>query len=291
MDKSISVIVPIYNEVKGIEATIRELEEINRQTELQMEFILVNDGSTDGTEKTLENFKRDDFHVITHDRNKGYGASIKTGIQKSKYDQIVITDADRTYPNKRILDLIRIFTQEQCDMVVGARIGKNTKIPAIRKPAKWFINKLANYLTGIKIPDLNSGLRVMNKKVVQKFFRILPDGFSFTTTITLAMLTNGYKVEYLPIEYYKRSGKSKIRPIRDTLNYLQLIIRTIIYFDPLKVFLPVSLTISLIGLLMLIYRIFVAQVLVITITILFVTSFQILAIGMLADLIDKRIKD
>ena len=142
----------------------------------------------------------------------------------------------------------------------------------------------------MKIPDLNSGLRVMNKHVLIKFMKILPDGFSFTTTISLAMLTNDYQVKYIPIDYYERGGRSKIRPIRDTLNFFQLIIRTVIYFDPLKIFLPMSIFLFFIGFILLLYRIFIAQVFITTIIILFIASFQILAIGMLADLIDKRMK-
>jgi len=158
-----------------------------------------------------------------------------------------------------------------------------------RRPAKWMLNKLANYLTGTKIPDLNSGLRVMKKDIVMNYVHLLPDGFSFTTTITLAMLTNNYRVEFVPIEYKIRSGKSKIRPIRDTMNFIQLIIRTVLYFDPLKIFLPISafFFISSIAVLALSY-LFTPKIMDITTVILFISGVQILAIGMIADLIDKR---
>jgi glycosyltransferase involved in cell wall biosynthesis len=286
-----SIIVPIYNEINKIKETLSDIKEIYNQSNYKMEIILINDGSNDGTEKILDEANHDIFRVITHKENRGYGASLKTGINESKYETIVIIDADRTYPHNKIFELVDLFYKEKCDMVVGARVGKNVKIPLIRRPAKWFLNQLASYLAGLKIPDLNSGFRVMKVDVVKHFMNVLPDGFSFTTTITLAMLTRGYKVNYFPIEYFKRSGRSKIRPIHDTLNFLQLIIRTVIYFNPLKVFLPVSVTLFIIGFLLLAYRIFIARVFTTTITLLFIASFQILAIGMLADLIDKRLKD
>ena len=118
-------------------------------------------------------------------------------------------------------------------MVVGARLGAQAKIPLIRKPAKWFITRLASYLANFNIPDLNSGLRLMKKEIVQRFINILPAGFSFTTTITLAMLTNDYVVSYIAIDYHTRTGKSKIKPIRDTVKFIQLIVRTVMYFNPL----------------------------------------------------------
>ncbi len=124
-------------------------------------------------------------------------------------------------------------------MVVGSRTGKDVNIPFIRKPAKWFLNFLANYLSGTHIPDLNSGLRVLKKTLVERYFNILPSGFSFTTTITLAMSCNDYQVCYHPIDYYKRVGKSKIRPIH-AYYFLLLIIRTIVFFNPLKIFLPLG---------------------------------------------------
>lgn len=285
MIEEASVIIPTYNEREGIPQVIESLQSLRKQHGNQWEIIIVDDGSTDGTPELIKNLQ--DVVLVRHPFNRGYGAAIKTGIRHAKYNTLIISDADGTYP---VHDIPRLLAQSsKSDMVVGARGNNDSNIPLARRPAKWMLNKLANYLTGIKIPDLNSGFRAMKKDVVMKFIHLLPDGFSFTTTITLAMLTNDYAVEFIPIEYKMRSGRSKIRPIRDTLNFLQLIIRTVLYFDPLKIFLPMSafFFIASIAVLILSY-LFTPKIMDITTVILFISGVQILAIGMIADLIDKR---
>ena len=284
---NVSIVIPAYNEEKGISGTIDGVVEAIKPLGIEYELIVVNDGSTDKTAKIVEN---NNIKIINHEENKGYGASIKTGIRCSQYENILIIDADGTYPNDRIPELARICEGGNYDMVVGARVGGNVKIPLIRKPAKWFIAKLASYLAGTKIPDLNSGLRVMKKEVVEKYIRILPDGFSFTSTITLAMLTNGYSVKYVPIDYFRRYGKSKIKPIQDTLNFIQLIIRTVLYFNPLKVFVPLSLFLVLLAFLVLLGSwVLTGKVMDVTFGVVLMTAVMVMTIGMLADLIDKRL--
>ena len=276
-----SIIVPVYNEEDSIEKVIVGLRiYLNHECEI----IVVNDGSNDRSQELLE--KIPDIKVVHHQENRGYGAALKSGIREAQGEYILIIDADGTYPPESIAELIS--QKEHYQMVVGARINPQSQIPALRKPAKWLLNQLANYLTGTKIPDLNSGLRIIKKDVLNQFIYLLPDGFSFTTTITLALLTNGYQVKYVPIDYYKRKGKSKIRPARDTLNFLQLIIRTVLYFNPLKIFIPTSFLLFLLSLGILIYGYFFApKIMDITVAILFVSAIQILAIGMIADLIVK----
>lgn len=281
----VSIIIPAYNEREGISHVIESLQVLRERHGYRWEIIVVDDGSTDGTPDIVK--KIQDVVLVSHSLNRGYGAAIKTGICHAKYDTLIISDADGTYS---VNDISRLLAQlSTSEMVVGDRGSYKSNIPLVRRPAKWMINKLANYLTGTKILDLNSGLRAMKKDVVMKFSHLLPDGFSFTTTITLAMLTNNYGVKFIPIEYKKRSGKSKIRPIRDTLNFVQLIIRTVLYFDPLKIFLPISMFffIASVAVLILSY-LFTQKVMDITTVILFISGVQILAIGMIADLIDKR---
>ncbi len=224
-----SMIIPTYNEEECIIKTVNHLIGMNWKE--FPEIIVVDDGSEEKV-SNLKGLDLEKVQIYRHEQSRGYGAALKTGISNARNECIVITDADGTYPNERIPELVEMYEKGNFDMVVGARVGKNVKIPLIRRPAKWLISKLANYLTEKKIPDLNSGLRVMKKEVVEKYSNILPDGFSFTSTITLAMLTNGYSVEYVPIDYFERKGKSKIRPIRDTLNFIQLIIRNVLYINP-----------------------------------------------------------
>lgn len=279
MANKISVIITSFNAGRFIKECIQS---VLNQTYEDYEIIVVNDGSTDNTAKIVQ---EKDVVLIQLTKNRGYGFALKTGIKKAKYDIIVIIDADGTYPAAEIHDLIRNI--EEYDMVVGAR--SKQKIPLIRRPAKFLLNRLANYLTETEIPDLNSGMRVFKKDVALKFLYLLPDRFSFTTTITLAMLTNDYLVKFIHIDYLQRKGKSKIRPIRDTYNFILLIIRTVMYFNPLKIFIPLSIMLFLMAMMVLWYSFFVLhKVMDITVIVILMSSVQIAAMGLLADLIDKR---
>jgi hypothetical protein len=132
-------------------------------------------------------------------------------------------------------------------MVVGARVGKTVRVPLIRRPAKWFLNRLASYLAGQRLPDINSGLRLMRRSLVERYEALLPDGFSFTTTITLAAACNGHPVHYVSVDYHARLGQSKIRA-RHAYDFTLLILRTIVFFNPLKVFIPLGALLALAGL-------------------------------------------
>lgn len=289
--KGLSIILPVYNEQKAIEETISQLIQVKKNIDFDVEIILINDGSNDSTEVFLKKLSQEDFRVIHHQRNLGYGAALKTGVRAAKYAYIAITDADNTYPNNRIPEFFHKVLEKDIDMLVGARTGKSVKISLIRKSTKWILTKIANYLANIKIPDINSGFRIMKKEVVKSYLKILPDGFSFTTTITLAMEMNGYSVKYEPIDYFGRKGKSKIKPIEDTLNFLQLIIRTILYFNPLKIFIPLSLFLAALAFLVLLGSwIFLSQPMDATFAVILMTAVFTITIGMLADLIDRRMQ-
>ncbi|MBU1240712.1 glycosyltransferase family 2 protein, partial [Myxococcota bacterium] len=227
----IGIVIPAYNESKGILPTIERLRAALADAPFTWELLIVDDGSSDDT---YEKVKEMDLRIVRHDRNRGYGAALKTGLRSIRSPWFAIIDADGTYPEE---ELVRIAeNREQYDMIIGSRTGQSVHIPLIRRPAKAFMRKLASYVAGIPIPDLNSGLRIMRREVVEKYVHLLPDGFSFTTTISLAMLTDGYRVKYEDINYLHREGKSKIRPIYDTLNFISLILRMAIYFKPLKFF-------------------------------------------------------
>ena len=277
----ISIIIPAYNEEIGVANQIRDIQMVMDRTNWNYELIVVNDGSTDGT---LNEIRKHDVTIINSPYNLGYGASLKKGIAKAKTEYVLITDADGTYPSDAIPALLEKIGEY--DMVVGARTTENAHIPVTRKPAKWFLRKLASYLAERKIPDLNSGLRVMKKSIVKRYFHILPSGFSFTTTITLAMLCNDYLVYYHPIEYMKRTGNSKIRP-SDAYHFLFLILRTIIFFNPLKIFLPFGALFFFLGLL----KFFLIDIsignLSETTMIGFLAAFIIWAIGLLSDQIAR----
>jgi len=280
----ISVIIPTYNEEKSVENTILCLLKLKKEYEI----IVVNDGSTDKTGTIINEIN--EIIVISHKTNKGYGASLKTGIENADNELICITDADGTYPNDKIPYLVSQLVENDLDMVVGARTGSKVKIPFLRKPAKWAIGKLANWVTGQSIPDINSGLRVFKKTAFYPFINIVPDGFSFTTTITLGMLSGGYKVKFRSIDYFHRSGKSKIKPFRDTLNFIKLILRIGLYFAPLKIFMPISIGLFMVSIGWGLFTKLVLEELAdVSSLIIALSGFQIAVLALIAELINHRL--
>jgi glycosyltransferase involved in cell wall biosynthesis len=244
LEREVSIVIPAYNEAPHVAAQIRDVAKVMESTGWRYEIILVDDGSTDGTAERAAETGRG-IVVLRHRRNRGYGAALKSGIAAARFDWILITDADGTYPCAAIPELLAVTAGR--DMVVGARIGASVKIPLERRAAKTFLRWLASYLAGRKLPDINSGLRVMRKDLVTRYTHLLPSGFSFTTTITLAAACDDYYVEYVPIDYHARLGKSKIRP-RHAYDFTILILRTIVFFNPLKVFIPAGALLAVAGL-------------------------------------------
>jgi glycosyltransferase involved in cell wall biosynthesis len=282
----VSVIIPCYNEVDSIAGTLEQVRAVLDTLGLPGEIIVVDDGSTDGTAAQVDLNR---FRLVSNGVNLGYGAALMNGARAARYDCLVITDADGTYPIGEIPALVAQL--EESDMVVGARTGPNVRIPWVRRPAKWLITRLANYVTGSRIPDLNSGLRAIRRGLWERFEGIFPKGFSLTSTITLAALTSGYRVIYHPIDYHARVGQSKIKPIRDTINFIMLILRTTLLFDPLRVFIPLSLLMILASVVIgggsLIMKMINPEHLFLdtTTTLLFISGIQLLAMGGIADVI------
>jgi len=261
----LSIIIPAYNEEKAIEQTIKDLKKQN----LDCEIIVVNDASTDKSKKILENING--IKLINHPYNKGYGAALKTGIKNAKYENLLFFDADGQHPAEKIIELLKYI--DDFDMVSGARIKGKYKGPFIR----------ANYLAGVKIPDLNCGFRIVKKQEMLKFLHILPNGFSLSTTTTLAFIKEGLNVKFIPIEIKKRTGKSTVRP-KDASRMLLLILRIILLFSPLKIFLPVSFVLFAGSLLSILYDIFLGSFNITDATILlFTSSILIFFFGLLAD--------
>lgn len=238
----VTVVIPAFNEEGAIAEEIDHIHSVLKTLDLAYEVIIVDDGSADRTAEIAESR---DCRVIRQPRNMGYGASLKRGFRDARSDIVVITDADGTYPAEEIPRLLA--ASKDHDMVVGARVGENVHIPLVRRPAKWFLRMLASYLAGQIIPDLNSGLRVIRREHVKRFAHILPSGFSFTTTITLSLMCNELTIGYLPIDYKKRIGASKIKWTH-AYHFMMLILRVTVLFNPLKVFLPLGLVTFLVGL-------------------------------------------
>jgi len=282
----VSIIVPAYNEQKSVGKTIRELLKIvHHVPEKKFEIIFVDDGSTDKTSELIQ--KQSQVRLIHHKTNKGYGASLKTGIKNAHGEWILITDCDQTYPIDRIPDLIK-RADEGYDMVIGARTGKIVKVPLLRRPAKMFLKFLVNYLSGKKIPDFNSGLRIFKKSLAMRFFSLFPDGYSFTTTITLAAITSGYEVDFIPINYYKREGRSGIKPISDFVNFTTLIVRLIMCFKPLSIFIPICLLFFAVGIVKLAIDFVHLNRFGLGGALLIIGAVQFMFLGLIADVINKR---
>lgn len=272
-NNNVSIVIPAYNEEHSIGKILSDLQ----SQEHPFEILVIDDGSTDKTARVAETYN---VRVIRHPMNKGYGAALKTGFRNATGEYIFLMDADGQHKVKDIVRLLEYIGPY--DMVIGART-KNSKITFIRKLAQYVMKKTANYLSGYDIPDLNSGFRVIKKEPVLENIHILPNGFSFTTTITLAMLMGGYNLKYVPIESETRIGKSKIKAFRDGSNFILLILRTVSLFNPLKVFLPISLLLMSFGIVDLLYEVILnfnvssASILLIT------SSIIVFFFGLLAD--------
>jgi len=289
-DDGVSVVIPAYNEEHGIGQVLGQLEEVMGGAGHAYEILVIDDGSDDGTAAVAEGFSGR-VKVLRHNANRGYGAALKTGIRHARFETVCITDADGTYPNGDIPRLLDHLASSECDMVVGARTGDSVAHPLSRRPAKWMLGRLASYVVGEAIPDMNSGLRAFKRDVAERMFEVLPDGFSFTTTITVGMLTNAYLVEYEPINYHPRIGRSKIRPIRDTLNFIQLILKMGIYFAPLKIFLPLCGLLFLVATCWALLTWFLlGRMADVSTLIIAMTALQIGAIAMLAELVRSRLR-
>src|SRR5579863_8762807 len=279
----ISIVIPAYNEESGIPLVVAELRRVLGDYSHSIEIIVVDDGSSDATAQAAA---QAGARVMRHRSNRGYGAALKTGIAAASCDHVIIIDADGTYPATHIPALLNEL--EHADMVVGSRVNPGAKIPLIRRPAKWLLNRLANYLTNSRIPDLNSGLRAFRRDIVMQYFPILPDQFSWTTTITLAMHCDKYAVAYLPIDYRARRGKSKIVPW-DAGSFAILVLRTAMLFRPLRVFMPVVLFCLLYGVIKMSIDMARDPNISASALLAFVSALIILLIGMLGDAIASRL--
>jgi glycosyltransferase involved in cell wall biosynthesis len=245
-----SLLIPAYNEEGAVEATVRAAHGALTKAGVEFEILVIDDGSTDRTTAVLADLHLTSVRVIRHPRNQGYGAALKTGIRRSRGEILGITDADGTYPVDALPELLTALHDGQADMVVGAR-RRGARIPLMRRPAKAIVSWLANVLTGTRIPDVNSGMRVFRRDLAERFLSLYPQRFSFTITITLAALTNHYLVDYRPIAYFSRTGQSTLSRglsgFSNFFGFLGIVVRMVVHFRPLRFFVWPSLALVLAG--------------------------------------------
>jgi glycosyltransferase involved in cell wall biosynthesis len=286
MPRSCAVIIPVYNEDQAIADTVQRLQAICWQMpRYRFEIICINDGSTDRSAEILADLRG--ITVLTHSVNRGYGAALRTGLDYCTQDWVFITDADGTYPLEDLTHLLQ-SAESGLDMVVGSRAGAGIARSPLRRLARWILREMVHGLTGVMVPDLNSGMRIFRRSLYTEFRHLLPLGFSFTTTLTVASLYAGRKVRYIPVDYQRRIGRSSIKPVKDFFGFVVLIVRLASYFEPLRFFLPVSLTVFGLGVLRAIRDVLVVNQFGAMSVILFLTAFQIFAFGVIADVIVRR---
>ncbi|MBX7255215.1 MAG: glycosyltransferase family 2 protein [Candidatus Hydrogenedentes bacterium] len=230
---SISVVIPAFNEENGVGDTVRAVRKAFETTSHDLEIIVVDDCSTDRTRQFAEEAGA---YVITHPRNAGYGNSISTGVRNARHPWIGITDADGTYPVEELPGMLEETVSRDLDMLVGARQGKHYRGSAIKSWVRVAFKLLSEFTVGQKIPDINSGLRVMRRDMLLRFAPVMSGGFSYTTTITIIAFLTYHFVDYRPIAYHPRIDASHVRYVRDTLRAAQIIIMTILFFNPIKLF-------------------------------------------------------
>lgn len=276
----VSAVIPAYNEAEAIAGVVRDVRAALERAGYTYEILVVDDGSSDDTALRAEEAGA---RVIRHKENRGSGASRKSGILASRGEWILMIDADGTYPAGAIPEILSPL--EEFSQVIGARVVEKGTHRWLRTFAKEVIRRLAVFLVGRAIPDLNSGLRAFRKKEMLPFLHLVPDGFSCVSSMTLAFLTNGLPVAFVPVEYFSRIGKSKFHPVKDTYKYFLTVVRIVAYFAPLKVFMPLCLVLLGLGILKGLVDLIFTGSLQESDIILVLTAVMVGAMGILADLI------
>jgi polyisoprenyl-phosphate glycosyltransferase len=283
----VTVVLPVHNEKGHVRTEIDRIRAALEASPFSFEIVVVDDGSDDGSGEQLRRIEG--IRLIRFAQNRGSGSACKAGTRAARGRVVVWSDADMTYPNDEIPQLVKEL--DGWDQVVGARTSEQGTAKLARVPAKWFIRRLASSLVGTPIPDLNSGLRAFRARVGRQYLHLVPAGFSCGTTMTMTFLANGYSVKFVPIEYAPRAGRSKFHWWRDTRSYLAQVVRLVLSYQPLRIFLPASFALTAIGLGKLGYDWATKGFgfAVGTMLVLFAT-FQVFALGLLADLFVRTSK-
>lgn len=287
----VSVVLPVYNEAGHLQDEVKRIQHALDESPYSYEILVVDDGSSDGSGDVADAL--DGVRVIRFATNRGSGSARKYGTMTAQGTVVVWTDVDMTYPNDTIPELVSAL--DGFDQVVGARRTEEGTVRLLRKPAKWFIRKLASYLARTNIPDLNSGFRAFRRDVADQFLYLLPRGFSCVTTLTMAFLSNGYSIKYVPIDYAPRAGRSKFHWWRDTQRYLLQVIRMVLTHEPIRFFGPPAAVFVGMGAVKLAYDLVTKDFRVGTNTIVLLgIGFALAALGLITDLtvqLNKRRHD
>ncbi len=278
----VSIVLPVYNEIEHLDEELERIRKVFEASRYSFEIIVVDDSSTDGSLERLREIPW--IRLIAFRSNRGPGAARKIGTEAARGEIVVWSDVDMSYPNDEMPALVESL--DGYDQVVGARTSEEGTHKIARVPAKWFIRRLAEWLSSTEIPDLNSGFRAFRRDVANQFLHLLPNGFSHVTTLTMVFLANGYSVGYVDIPYGKRSGKSKFKFVADTRLYLQQVTRMVMMWNPLRVFMPFATVLFVVGFGKLIFDLFDKNFRIGTNTLLvIVTAGMIFVIALLADLV------
>ncbi|MBI4869185.1 MAG: glycosyltransferase family 2 protein [Candidatus Wallbacteria bacterium] len=278
-----TTIIPCYNEAPEVLLdTIQRLERSFSAIEgLQSEIIVVDDGST---RHSYEGRLPATVKLVRHHTNYGYGAALRSGVQRATHPWIGIIDADSTYPAERMAEFLTHVPE--FDMVVGARRWQD--ISLARRFPKMLLTRFASFLAESEIPDLNSGMRIFRKSIYTEYARMFPKGFSFSSTLTMICLTRGFEVKHVPIDYFTRTGTSSIKPIQDTVRFFSIVTMLAIHYRPLRVFVPLSLALLVAATLRGVRDMVVTHHLGGLCLVIFFLGFQAFFFGLLAEVISKK---
>lgn len=280
MEKFVSVIIPAYNEEESIAEVVKK---VFKHKEI-FEVLVCDDGSSDNTANEAQ---KAGAKVLKHPYNIGNGAAVKNGLRHAKGKFVLLMDADLQHPPEEIANMIKYI--DKYDMVIGSRTSSSS-VSKFRTFGNWILIKIAEFLAEHKIMDLTSGFRLINREKCIKFINLLPNKYSYPTTITLCFFNKGYTIKFLPLDSItkRKMGTSKINPFKDGLRFIFIIFRIVMLFNPLKIFLPISAFLFVIGIIQSIYTLFILDAGIKSASIIsFVTCFMLIGFGMLAEQVSE----